>query len=602
MALLTVKDLEVRYPENGRMNTVCRMSLEVNTGETVGIVGASGCGKSSAMLGILGLLPPEAKMSCTEIRLGEENLTPPDTARTDYRKKKKEYEKKMEAVRGKKIAMIFQDPSACLNPLVRVGRQITETIRCHRKCTSAQARERAEELLDMAGFHDPAYRMNQYPFELSGGMKQRVVIAMALACEPDLIIADEPTTALDVTVQRQILDLLVRIRKRTKTAMLIVSHDMGVIASLCGKVIVMQSGEVVETGTAEEIFYHPSHAYTCMLVDKAVKSGSGYMDSGVNANTVVLKADNIGRIFKERTGWRKTHRLEALDHITFEIRKGETFGLVGESGCGKTTLARVLTGILQPSTGKVHSEGRVQMIFQNPYSSFDPRYTVEQILEEPLVNEKKELSERKKIMEDMLRMTGMEIADLHKRSDEFSGGQRQRIAIARALMTQPDVLICDEPLSALDVSMQSQILELLMRIQKETGVSYLFISHDLNAVRRISSRIGVMYRGMIVEAGNTEEICEDPWHPYTKQLLSAVLFPDPVRMKKRKRFLVREETVKQDEMKEGCPYAPQCGYALERCRKEKPRPRRFGSREISCFLYSEEHTSRRTDDPMISQI
>lgn len=602
MALLTVKDLEVRYPENGRMNTVCRLSLQINSGETVGIIGPSGCGKSSAMLGILGLLPPGARMSCEKISLGNEDLTPPDEESPDYRKKKKEYEKKMETVRGKKIAMIFQDPSSCLNPLVRVGRQITETIRCHRKCTAAQAKERAEELLDMAGFHDPAYRMNQYPFEMSGGMKQRVVIAMALACEPDLIIADEPTTALDVTVQRQILDLLVRIRQRTGTAMLIVSHDMGVIASLCGKVIVMQSGEVVETGTADEIFYHPCHPYTRMLVEKALNSGSGYSETLRNESRAVLKADRLGRTFKERAGWRKMRRLEALDHITFEIRKGETFGLVGESGCGKTTLARVLTGILKPDTGTVYASGSVQMIFQNPYASFDPRFTVEEILEEPLINQKKENDDRTKIIREMLRMTGMEEADLKKRPDEFSGGQRQRIAIARALMTHPDVLICDEPLSALDVSMQSQILELLMRIQKETGVSYLFISHDLNAVRRISTRIAVMYLGMIVEAGDTEEICEDPWHPYTRQLLSAVLFPDPVRMKKRKRFLIREEPEKKEEMSDGCPYAAQCGYALDRCRKEKPRSRRFGTREISCFLYSEEHTSRRENDPMISQI
>lgn len=601
MALLSVKDLRVCYKEAGKENCVCRMSFEMEPGETVGIVGASGSGKSSGMQAILGLLPQTASVSAAWIRLEELDITPPQETKRAGKRVWNAYEKRMDGIRGARIAMVFQDPSAYLNPLVKVGRQITETIRCHKKCSGKEARCRAVELLDMAGIHNAKSRMDQYPFELSGGMRQRVVIAMALACEPDLIIADEPTTALDVTVQSQILDLLKKISKRTGTAILLVSHDMGVIASVCSRVLVMEKGEIVEEGSAEQIFYEPRHPYTRMLVEKA----KTVMETAPKKKTgsMVLKAGNLSRAFGERCARGKGKAQEVLQDVSFEIKRGETFGLVGESGCGKTTLARILTGILEPTAGSVCRKGKVQMVFQDSYASFDPRFSVEQILKEPL-SLSKEISreEYDARIDNMLELAGLDPGCRKKRAEEFSGGQRQRIAVARALMQEPDLLICDEPLSALDVPMQAQILKMLEQIQERTGMAYLFISHDLNVVKHISQRMAVMYLGHIVESGETECIYEDPWHPYTKQLLSAVLRPDPRKMRRRKKLLMWEEK-KAEGIGEGCPFAAQCGYALERCKKEKPGNYTFGNRQVKCFLYSEEHTEkRRPGYPMISQI
>lgn len=598
MALLNVKDLQVCYKEEGKETRVCRMSFEMERGEMVGIVGASGSGKSSGMQAILGLLPRTASVSASWIRLEGQDITPP---KSNSGKAWNAYEKRMSLVRGARIAMVFQDPSAYLNPLVKVGRQITETIRCHKKCSGKEARCRAVELLDMAGIHHAERRMDQYPFELSGGMRQRVVIAMALACEPDLIIADEPTTALDVTVQSQILDLLKKISRRTGTAILLVSHDMGVIASVCSRVLVMEKGEIVEQGSAEQIFYEPRHPYTCMLVEKArtVLEKAPQKKTG----STVLKAEELNRVFSERSPMMHGKTQEVLNEVSFEIYRGETFGLVGESGCGKTTLARILTGILEPTSGSVQRDGKVQMVFQDSYASFDPRFTVEQILKEPLFLSReiprKEYDVR---IDNMLELTGLNAGCKKKRAEEFSGGQRQRIAVARALMQEPDLLICDEPLSALDVPMQVQILKMLEQIQEKTGMAYLFISHDLNVVKHISQRMAVMYLGHIVESGETDCIYEDPWHPYTKQLLSAVLRPDPRKMRRRKKLLMWEEKT-ADSAGEGCPFAVQCGYALERCKKEKPENYTFGNRQVRCFLYSGEHTEKRQQGyPMISQI
>ena len=570
MKLLEVENLTVQYP--GSTNPACKVSFQVESGELLGIAGASGAGKSTAMLSLMGILPEQVQITSEKLKQ-----------------------------HGTK-AMIFQDASASLNPLVRVGKQLTETILAHQRCTGKEARERAETLLDEVGIQDPGQRMKQYPFELSGGMKQRVAIAIALACNPDLIIADEPTTALDVTVQRQILDLLKKIAEETHTAIVLVSHDLGVIASMCSRVLVMKEGRIVEEGSMEQIFYEPVHPYTKKLSDMARKLYQ--VPEKKRTGEVILRTQGLGRSFVKNSLFGKSRSLEAVEPLSFEIHKGETFGLVGESGSGKTTLARMLTGIIPPSCGSFSCEGKIQMIFQETSASFDPEFSLERILEEPLVIQKKgSKKEREKRVAEMLGLVQMEKIDVRKTTAALSGGQRQRIAVARALLLNPELLICDESFSSQDILTQSQLLELLEEIQRKTQLSYLFISHDLQVVRRISQRMGVMYLGSMVEQGLTAEIYEEPWHPYTKELLRAMLPLDPKKAARQKRLILKETRNHSQDTENGCPYAPRCRYAMECCHKEKPGNYRFGEREVRCFLYSEAHIKKRAKDyHMTSQI
>ena len=545
MKLLEVENLTVQYP--GSTNPACKVSFQVESGELLGIAGASGAGKSTAMLSLMGILPEQVQITSEKLKQ-----------------------------HGTK-AMIFQDASASLNPLVRVGKQLTETILAHQRCTGKEARERAETLLDEVGIQNPGQRMKQYPFELSGGMKQRVAIAIALACNPDLIIADEPTTALDVTVQRQILDLLKKIAEETHTAIVLVSHDLGVIASMCSRVLVMKEGRIVEEGSMEQIFYEPVHPYTKKLSDMARKLYQ--VPEKKRTGEVILRTQGLGRSFVKNSLFGKSRSLEAVEPLSFEIHKGETFGLVGESGSGKTTLARMLTGIIPPSCGSFSCEGKIQMIFQETSASFDPEFSLERILEEPLVIQKKgSKKEREKRVAEMLGLVQMEKIDVRKTTAALSGGQRQRIAVARALLLNPELLICDESFSSQDILTQSQLLELLEEIQRKTQLSYLFISHDLQVVRRISQRMGVMYLGSMVEQGLTAEIYEEPWHPYTKELLRAMLPLDPKKAARQKRLILKETRNHSQDTENGCPYAPRCRYAMECCHKEKPGNYRFGER------------------------
>lgn len=609
MKLLSVQDLSVQFHDRYEgQEALSHMSFEADPGEIIGIVGESGSGKSTGMHAILGLLPEKAEVTCRRIMLDGEDITPPDPKKCG-KKQKKEYEKKMEAVRGNQIAMVFQDPLTYLNPTVKIGRQITETIRAHRKMTRGEAKEKACELLDMVGIRNSARRMGQYPFELSGGMRQRVVIAIALACEPRLLIADEPTTALDVTVQGQILELLKKIAAETGTALLFVSHDLGVIASLCRRVLVLQEGKVVEEGTVEDIFYEPKHPYTQKLISQA--AGLMKLPREQEAGSVLLKVEHVSKDYFDEGMRRKSEKTEAVHDVSLKIGKGETYGLVGESGCGKSTLAGMITQVLEPTSGKISYLGEktklkypVQMVFQDPYASLNPRMCVGDILEEPLLlNTSCSAQERRRKVREMLTLVGLKEEDAVKYPRAFSGGQRQRIGIARALILEPELLVCDEPVSALDVSIQEQILCLLEDIQKEKGLSYLFISHDLNVVKRISRRLGVMYAGNLVEAGDTKEIYEDPWHPYTKALLSAVLVPDPWKARRKKGILHTEEKRTEIPSGRGCPFAPRCGYAIDCCFTGKPQRYRFGEREIACFLYSEEHAGKRSSGlKMTSQI
>ena len=603
MSVLEVRNLNVQYhTEQGVCQAVCGVSFSVEKGEIAGIVGESGSGKSTAMRAVMGLLKSNARVTADEIRVSGESPRP-----------------------GRNIAMIFQDSLSCLNPSVRIGRQIAETVRVREGCTWREAKKRALELLDLVGIRQPRIRMRQYPFELSGGMRQRVVIAIALACRPDLIIADEPTTALDAAVQAQILLLLRRIVRETGTSLLLVSHDLGVIASMCSSVYVMHSGEIVESGCAEDIFYAPREDYTRELLESAAgrtKDMRRSLSEGrprADREEILLSLEHVTRQYDSHEGVRD---------ISLTLEEGKTYALVGESGSGKTTLARILSGILKPDSGSVLYSGReaegsactgkIQMVFQDPAASLNPCLTAGQTLEEALraadrsgveqeTTRKMSAREKKQIRRDraaaMLEQVGLSAEDMGKYPGSFSGGQRQRIAIARALITGPELLICDEALSSLDAMTGSRILELLLRFQRERGISILFISHDLHMVRRVSSRVGVLYGGRLVESGRTKEVCSDPWHPYTRQLLDAVPEADPVRARKIRTSYVQEQDRGEKKDGCGCPFAGRCGYAMDCCFEETPGNYIFGSRMVSCFLYSQEHSGRRGEGyTMTSQI
>ena len=594
MSILEVRNLSVQYHTGQESRQALDgISFSVGEGETLGIVGESGSGKSTAMLAVMGLLGDSAEVSSDGITVCARPVQP-----------------------GRDIAMILQDSLNCLNPAVKIGRQITETVRIHRKCTRREAKERAEELLDMAGIRSPKLRMGQYPFELSGGMRQRVAIAIALACEPRVIIADEPTTALDAAVQVQILHLLKRIVEDTGTSLLVVSHDMGVIAALCSRVYVMKTGRIIEAGSAEEIFYAPVHEYTKKLLrdtkgHKPIPTHPQEAHLRGRPQPPLLRLEHVTKVFGTDEGIRD---------VSMEVRAGEVYALAGESGSGKTTLARLLTGLLAPDDGKILYRGecldagkgkrawngKIQMVFQDAYGSLNPCLTVGQALSEALRaqggQDRLTPAERRRRVEEMLCMAGLAPEDADRYPDEFSGGERQRIGIARALIPEPELLICDEAFSALDASTRKQVLDLLLSIQKEKKIACLFISHDLSLIRQVSSRISVLCRGRLAESGETRDVCSDPWHPYTKMLLNSVLPPDPLKAGKVRPVFAEEGTQGTDSGK-GCPFAASCGYAMKCCFEETPGPYRFGSRETACFLYSEKHTGKRAEGyTMTSQI
>ena len=585
MRLLEVQGLNVQfYTEKSVINAVQDVSFHIDEGEIVGIVGESGSGKSSSMKAVMGLTGGEANVSCSRyVFEGQEERLP-----------------LIHPPRG--MAMIFQDPLACLNPTLKIGKQVAEAVRARRHIGRKEAKERACELLEMTGIREPRQRMGQYPFELSGGMRQRAVIAMALACEPKLIIADEPTTALDVIVQGQILVLLKKIAEETKTAILLVSHDLGVIASLCERMYVMQSGRILEQGTVGQIFYTPATGYTRALLRDAERRD--LEEAEEKKGETLLRLDKITK-------------KDAVKEVSLTLQEGTMFGLIGESGCGKTTLAEIITGQRRQDGGRLYyrdvsvddmkkKERRkylqdIQMVFQDPYVSLNPKLTVGEALTEALYADRRHrlpICDRKDRAERMLELVGLNREDSRKYPEEFSGGQRQRIAIARALIKQPNLLICDEATAGLDIPVQNQILRLLKKIQERTKISGLFISHDLNVVQKICQRVGVMYLGHLVECGDTRELCRDPWHPYTKQLLESNPVPDPKRAR-RQRYTPSLE--RKEGNGKGCVYAAQCGYRMECCKREMPPAYRFGSREVACFLYSPEHR-RGSREPVTAQV
>ena len=557
--VLRVRNLSVTFDTyKGAVHVLHDVSFAIARGEILGVVGESGAGKSMTGSAVTGLIEPPGRISGGTVELFGERI---DTLRGED----------LRRIRGKRIGTIFQDPLTSLNPVYTVGRHLVETIRAHLPVSESEAEARALALLEEVEIPHARKRLDQYPHQFSGGMRQRVAIALALCAEPELIIADEPTTALDVSVQAQIIALLRRVCKERGAAAMLITHDMGVIAETADRVMVMYQGRVLETGPVRQVLDAPREPYTQVLMAAIpsvhqrvqrlpvpeVDAGpvavavpwtpkSIAADADVESAGALLEVKSLGKDYDLSSGWlarllaREEHKiLKAVDEVSFTIRKGSTFGLVGESGSGKSTVARMVAGLTLPTRGSILFDGvdkwspaarsvamrrRFQMIFQDPYASLNPRWTVEALIAEPLqvlgiAHGKEETAER---VQDALRRVRMKPDDAKKYPHQFSGGQRQRIAVARALVSQPEFIICDEPTSALDVSVQAQVLNLMRDLQDEFGLTYLLISHNLAVIRHMCDDIGVMQRGRLVETGEAAAVLDAPQHGYTRELMAAI--------------------------------------------------------------------------------
>ena len=661
--LLEVTSLAIGIPtESGKVEAVRGVSLAVSRGETLGVVGESGSGKTMLALSILGLLPRTAQVTGS-VKLDGAELVGASNAQ-------------WQRVRGDRVAMVFQDPMTALNPMYTIGWQVAECITLHRTADKKTAWARAVELLGEVGLPEPAQVARRYPHELSGGMRQRVVIAMAIANEPELLIADEPTTALDVTVQAQILDMLKLVRDRTGAAMILISHDLGVVAGVADRVLVMYAGKAVEVGRTDDVFARPAMPYTagllaslpslerrtdrlsfikgippsgigygpgcafaprcplaaeaCAAQPQLVSIGAGHVaachfagdenaasragqakvagasagtsqgpdqpfpsaadpgaaDSGaVDPGEVVLQVRDLRKNFRVRgSGFRDFATIQAVSGVDLDLRAGRCLALVGESGCGKSTLARLLVRLEEPTSGSVMLNGRelvglpeselrslrrqIQMVFQDPYSALNPRLSVGEIVGEPLLVHK--VPGRAAKVAELLTSVGLDSTASVRFPGEFSGGQRQRIGIARALALRPQTIILDEPVSALDVSIQASVLNLLRELQAEQNMAYLFIAHDLAVVRQVADDVAVMYLGKIVEQGPADQIYTSPAHPYTLALMSAVPIPDPPRERSRQRILLTGEVPSPANPPSGCRFRTRCWKATDKCATETP--------------------------------
>ena len=557
--ILSIKNLTIEFKtEDETVRAVKSLSLDIPKGKTVGLVGESGSGKSVTSLAIMGLIPcPPGRITSGEILFKGEDLT-------------KMSQDQMRKIRGNKIAMIFQEPMTSLNPVYTVGNQIDEVLILHQDKSKKEARKRTIELLDEVGIPEPSESVNKYPHQMSGGQKQRVMIAMAMACEPELLICDEPTTALDVTIQKQVLELMFDLQRKHGMSMLFITHDLAVIADIADEVAVMYRGDLVEENTTKELFENPQHPYTKGLLacrpslvenPKRLLTVEDFVTDGAldnldplkkemkvarpiseQENPVILEVNNFDKFFPIKGGLfgKTVDQFKAVSNVNIKVRKGRTLGLVGESGCGKTTLGRAILRLIEPTAGEVFYHGKditkitpeemrllrrkMQIIFQDPYSSLNPRMTIGDIITEPMVIHGIGGTKKERYAEaaDLLEKVGLKGDHLNRYPHEFSGGQRQRICIARALGLKPEFIICDESVSALDVSVQAQVLNLLQDLQDEFGLTYIFISHDLSVVKYISDEICVMNNGEIVEYATSDEIYKNPKDPYTQRLLSAI--------------------------------------------------------------------------------
>ena len=650
--LLQIKDLHTDIEiRNGVVRALSGVDLHVNPGETLGIVGESGSGKTMTALSLMGLLPQGGKVSSGSIILDGQDLT-----KMPLHMKRK--------MRGTKVGMIFQDPLTSLNPTMKIGLQVCEPLRVHENLSKREALARAVEILKRVGMPRPEVVINNYPHQLSGGMRQRVMIAMALVCKPRILIADEPTTALDVTTQMQILDLIDELRDEYKMGVILITHDLGVVAGHTDRVAVMYAGRIVETAPTKTLFTEPKHRYTSSLMaalpERALAAGTklfsipgappsltnlpkgcrfaarclwatdecradypslsgdenhtfscfhpvqegdespavlqAMMDSGkaedaVDAtgqisHEVLLDVKEASRVYESAgSGFFKRDKgvVSAVDRVSITVNKGETYGLVGESGCGKSTVGRLIAGLERPSGGVIELDGRdlatlkgrdavrihrdVQMMFQDSYAAMDPRMRIDQILAEPMSIQKtgnaRQIAQR--IME-ILEQVGLTEEILDRYPHEFSGGQLQRIGFARSLTLAPDLIVADEPVSALDVSVQAQVLNLMKDLQQELGLSYLFISHDLAVVQYMADRIGVMYLGRIVEEGPAHEVVKNPEHPYTKALIDSIPVPDPEFQHDESTIKLTGEPPSAVNPPKGCRFRPRCPFAGEECK------------------------------------
>lgn len=715
-AILEVDALSVTFPsDDGFLPAVREVSYELHRGEALGIVGESGSGKSVTSMAIMGLLPKNAQVDGSVQLMGEEILGLPDQAISE--------------VRGKKIAMIFQDPLTSLNPVYTIGFQISEAVLAHNDVGKKRAWDRSRELLEIVGIPSPDQRLRQYPHELSGGMRQRVVIAIAMANDPDVIIADEPTTALDVTVQAQVLDALQSARRETGAALVLITHDLGVVAGQVERVAVMYGGRIVESGPVEEVFYRPrmpyalgllgslprldeeraarltpirgtppslmdlpqgcafaprcpmardvchteepvllrtldngdraparpgdavAHVAACHFSDElstgtrpedlfqtsdsgteggepvdataartetsaaaVAEEGGGSSERVEPGPEVLLKAEDLVKNFPIRSKGllkRKVGDVQAVSGVSLELRERETLALVGESGCGKSTTARLLLNLIRLTSGGVSYMGKplqglsdkqmrplrrdLQIVFQDPFASLDPRMTVADIIVEPMLIHRTRNGDAKKRVKELLELVGLNPEHGSRYPHEFSGGQRQRIGVARALSLNPKVLVLDEPVSALDVSIQAGVINLLEDLQDELGLSYLFVSHDLSVVKHIADRVAVMYLGKIVETATTGRLFEAPAHPYTQALISAIPLPDPVKERTRERIVVTGDVPSPEDPPSGCRFRTRCPKFArdlseterQKCVEEVPELLERGSGHHDACHYSE---------------
>ncbi|MGZ6952599.1 MAG: dipeptide ABC transporter ATP-binding protein [Acidimicrobiia bacterium] len=660
--LLEVTDLSVEFgASGGSLRVVDGVTFAVDRGQTLGLVGESGCGKSVSSLAVMGLIPTRTgRVTATTLRLADHDLLRVPAA-------------ELRTLRGPEMAMIFQEPMTSLNPAFTVGNQIAESVRAHQTVSRAQAAARAGAGLDRVGIPDPARRAKDYPHAFSGGMRQRAMIAMALANDPKLLIADEPTTALDVTIQAQILELLRSLQRDNGMAIVFVTHDLGVVADICDRVVVMYAGQVVEESAIEPLYVRPRHPYAagllasmpqtaapgeplrvipgqvpspdawptgcrfadrcdhadepcraapvpwtaaadggvrCVRADDLALSGSvdasgGAVEAAGSGSEALVTVVGLRKEFPVRSALlrRQVGVVRAVDGVDFTIGAGETLGLVGESGSGKSTVARLVLRLIEPTAGTVRISSSevtaldkralrdarrdMQMVFQDPYSSLDPRQTIAEAIGEPMeVHLGVHGRARDDKVRELLNQVGMGAYALRRYPYEFSGGQRQRIAIARALALDPDLLVLDEPVSSLDVSTQSQVINLLTELQTRLGLTYLFIAHDLSVVRHISDRIAVMYLGRVVEQGSAEEVYRRPRHPYTEALLSAIPLPDPARQRGRERIVLRGDVPSPLVPPSGCHFRTRCRYAMDVCASEDPPVFRApGGTTVACHLH-----------------